>query len=203
MAAILVSTASLTAANSYEINETLKIEPRYRFAEPVVFVEAGIEFLIFPDGSFDFNTAIVDRFADSRYAEPIRTGADVYASRRSRTDFVDYDPYGVILRVGPVFIGYDNMGRIIKAGSVRMDYQKGNNRLKRVGKLKVNYNHWGEIVHYKGAVNNHNSGTICFTHHHTTDYNGNDHNGHLDPNYYYYKKDNKVKKIKKHKRNKK
>ena len=27
----------------------------YRYAEPIVFMERGIEFMIFPNGEFDFN----------------------------------------------------------------------------------------------------------------------------------------------------
>ena len=30
----------------------------YRYADPIVFMERGIEFYVFPNGEFDFNTVV-------------------------------------------------------------------------------------------------------------------------------------------------
>ena len=53
----------LTSVQSSEIvseldSKDLRINKRYRYTQPVVFVERGVEFLIFPNGEFDFNTDI-------------------------------------------------------------------------------------------------------------------------------------------------
>ena len=51
-----------TGSATEKISETksidLDITSRYRYAQPILFVERGVEFLIFADGSFDFNTEI-------------------------------------------------------------------------------------------------------------------------------------------------
>ena len=51
----------LTTASASEIHTThdgtsVDKNKRYRYAQPIVFIERGVEFLIFPDGTFDFNT---------------------------------------------------------------------------------------------------------------------------------------------------
>ena len=54
---VLMTLATVTAAEKVTatIGEDLNIT-RYSYAQPIQFVERGVEFLIFPDGSFDFNT---------------------------------------------------------------------------------------------------------------------------------------------------
>ena len=56
---LLVATVLLVGniVNATEVN-TLGEErrARYSFDEPISFVERGIEFFVFPNGDFDFNT---------------------------------------------------------------------------------------------------------------------------------------------------
>jgi hypothetical protein len=59
-----LTSATTTAKAAVLQGEDFKNTTRYRYAEPIMFVERGVEFLIFPDGSFDFNTNIGDSHYD-------------------------------------------------------------------------------------------------------------------------------------------
>lgn len=187
----------------------------YRFAEPISFVERGVEFLIFPDGSFDFNTNIEDTYysANTYYRSTTTRRSSVnvtfgtpntvsrihYSAPTSRGTLILHDHDGKVRRIGNVFINYDREGRITRAGSVYMKYQRGNGSLKQVGGLRVNYNHWGEIVHVSGAVNYYNAhiNYIVGADRWDNDNYYYDFDHHDDGDFYYYRKGSEVKKQKK------
>ncbi len=140
------------------------------FAEPVSFVERGVEFLVFPDGSFDFNTQLQVSSSETYYKSS-RSRRDMvnttygapgtvnrihYSEPRSRGVLITHDNDGKVRRIGNIFINYDRLGRIKRAGSVYMNYQRGNGLLRQVGGLKIQYNRWGEIIHFAGQVNYNN-----------------------------------------------
>ncbi|WP_353777868.1 hypothetical protein [Winogradskyella sp. 3972H.M.0a.05] len=209
-----VSAAETTATKGTDLD----ITKRYRYTQPILFVERGVEFLIFPDGSFDFNTDFNPNAQGSVYYRRSRRGninrthgapGTVYHNYgRPRGVVVTHDSYGRVRRIGNVFINYDRQGRIKRAGSVYMRYRRG--LLKQVGGLHIQYNRRGQIIGTTGFVNFNNQGSgICGD----TDYyldNGfdndwydNDWNDDWDDDdFYYYRRDGKVKKLKKHKRSK-
>ncbi len=147
---------------------------RYRFAEPIMFIERGVEFLIFPDGSFDFNTNqgnSFSQFNDSYYRNISNTrrgsmnktqGAPATNSRiyhygsMNSSMLVQHDFDGKVRRVGNVFINYDRLGKVNRVGTIYMSYNRGG-MLSQVGGLRVMYNHWGEVVNSSGFVNPFNS----------------------------------------------
>nr|WP_321235488.1 hypothetical protein [uncultured Psychroserpens sp.] len=206
------TTTGYVVSNGEDFNNA-----RYRFAEPIVFIERGVEFLIFPDGSFDFNTELENNVSDVYYRtsrtrrSSINTtyGAPGSVSRihystssRPRGVIITHDSNGQVRRIGNVFINYDRQGRIKRAGSVYMSYQRGNGFLRQVGGLKVNYNRWGEIVHVSGVVNHNNSDLNCGV---GSGYGGNQYDGYgydgdFDDDFYYYRKNGKIKKHKKYKK---
>lgn len=216
---ITVMLMGLTTVNGQKIRkgEDFKSD-RYRFAEPISFVERGVEFLIFPDGSFDFNTNIEDsyyhanaynRAKNSRessvnvaFGAPGGIGSVNFATRRDRGVIITHGSDGKVRRIDNVFINYDRIGRITRAGSVNMSYQRGNGRLRQVGGLIVNYNHWGEIVQVSGYINSFNAhmnyivGPDRWVDDHYNDF---DH--HDDNEFYYYRKGREVKKQKRVKTN--
>ena len=58
-AVLLMGLTTVTAAEKVETaskGEDLTINYYNHFIQPIQFVERGVEFLIFPDGTFDFNT---------------------------------------------------------------------------------------------------------------------------------------------------
>src|SRR3970282_305535 len=46
--------ANATEKNNFSHERRLPVD--FRNAEPIVFTERGVEFFVFPDGQFDFNT---------------------------------------------------------------------------------------------------------------------------------------------------
>ena len=132
----------------------------YRDADPIVFKERGIEFFIFLDGQFDFNTQPTTSGIRNRTENINRTyGAPgvrtVTVSNSyygpSRGVRVEHDNLGRVRRVGNVFINYDAYGRVKRVGSVYMKYNSF--ALKQVGGMKIFYNRRGQIVDVVGFVN--------------------------------------------------
>lgn len=211
----LTSATATTAGHAVLNGEDLNTS-NYRFAEPIVFIERGIEFLIFPDGSFDFNTEIVNNTTNvyyrtntrrssvnTTYGAPGTVSRVHYSNPRPTGVIITHDNNGQVRRIGNVFINYDREGRIKRAGSVYMSYQRGNGLLRQVGGLRVNYNHWGEIVHISGVVNHFNANLNCGVG--SSGQNGNNYIGFndvvdYDDDYYYYRKNGEVKKTKKNKK---
>ncbi|OUS00885.1 hypothetical protein A9Q86_09040 [Flavobacteriales bacterium 33_180_T64] len=208
-----VSAAGITTATQgLDFNNS-----RYRFAEPIMFIERGVEFLIFPDGSFDFNTEFGNSVSDvyyrtsrtrrssvnTTYGAPGTVNRIHYATPRPRGVIITHDSNGKIRRIGNVFINYDRSGRIKRVGSVYISYHRGNGLLRQVGGLRINYNRWGEIVTINGIVNQSNATLNCGV---GSGYNGHEYNNYdydesFDDDFYYYRKNGKVKKMKKNKRN--
>lgn len=159
----LITTVPAAEFNSQKQNNTLLKNKNCRFAQPIIFIERGIEFLIFPDGSFDFNTNRKHRFYNDRYHKRRRSnlnsvnrGPNARFNRynNNRGVIISRDRNGNVRRVGNVFLNYDRFGRITRAGSIFMNYNRRgrNSSLIQVGNLSVDYNRWGEIVYTRGQV---------------------------------------------------
>ena len=155
----------LTTANATEINSErgngILDNTRYHNAQPITFVERGVEFLIFPDGSFDFNTEL-DTYGDLYYRSSstertrrssVNTTHGAPGQNTSGGILITHDVSGKVRRIGNVFINYDREGKIKRAGTVYMTYNRGNGTLTQVGGLKVRYNTLGKIVNLYGQVN--------------------------------------------------
>jgi len=225
IAALLIGLTSAQASTTgyvVSIREDLN-NARYRFAEPIVFFERGVEFLIFPDGSFDFNTEIQNNVTETyyrssrtrrssvntTYGAPGTVNSVRYVNPRPRGVIITHDSNGQVRRIGNVFINYNRQGRIKRAGSVYMRYQNRTGLLRQVGGLKINYNRWGEIVHINGIVNHNNAELNCGFgsgnggQHQNDDFGYQDgFDGNFDEDFYYYRKNGRVKKHKKSKTNK-
>ncbi len=223
-----ITTVTATEVNTSKKGKGLDITKRYRYAQPVVFTERGVEFLIFPDGSFDFNTnnershynnnmyyksKSKRRSVNTTYGAPGRRVK--YSGSKYGGVSISHDRNGKVRRIGNVYLNYDRYGKIKRAGSVYMNYSRRQGRLKQVGGLHVNYNHWGEIVNTRGQVNRFNDncnfcGTDSCSMDHS-DHNRNRHNdndwfdnddiyNNDDDSHYYYKQNGKVKKQKRKRR---
>ncbi|MFN7045030.1 MAG: hypothetical protein ACK4M1_07510 [Flavobacterium sp.] len=165
----------------------------YRDAEPIIFRERGIEFMLFPNGEFDFNT----RPSGPRYHVNGTNGAP-----RTRENYgpergvrVEHDNFGRVRRVGNVYINYDAYGRVKRIGTIYMSYNSF--AVTRVGNMRIVYDRRGRIVDVFGFINASNSGynyNPRGTHH--SDGNGGygygddyDDDFGSDEDYYYYRKD--------------
>lgn len=223
MVLIGLTSANATKTKVAPHGEDFTNATRYRYAEPIMFMERGVEFLIFPDGSFDFNTnprnsfeSYNDSFSESYYYRDTNSrrssvnttkGAHGTASRTSNyassydNTLIQHDFDGKVRRIGNVFINYDRIGKVKRIGTVYMNYNRGG-FLSQVGGLRLTYDHWGGIVHSAGVVNFHNSQYNCNLgqgHNSNYDnYNGShDYDDDEDDDYYYYRQNDIVKKQKK------
>ncbi len=210
LATMLLSVTYATAAKlTSDSNHTNKNSiNNYRFAQPIMFVERGIEFLVFQNGEFDFNTDRSSGYSNnykrknrsrygsnnSRYGSP---GVRV-DYKRTRGVYISHDRYGRVRRVGNIFVNYDAHGRVKRIGSVYMRYQ--HRKLKQVGGLRLQYNRRGGLMSIKGQVNYSNQGcgfcgtSGCSTSHFDNKWNERDDWQENDRDDYYYKKGNKSKK---------
>lgn len=163
----------------------------YRDADPIVFKERGIEFFIFLDGQFDFNTQPTTSGIRNRTESMNRTyGAPGVRTvtvsnsyyRTARGIRVEHDNLGRVRRVGNVFVNYDALGRVKRIGSVYMKYNSF--ALKQVGGMKIFYNRRGQIVDVIGYVNSSSYGNGF-------NFNGNNYgyDSNTDEDFYYYRKD--------------
>lgn len=127
---LLLAMMSLHTVNADNIDKsTSKLGVTYRYNDAVTFVERGIQFHVFLNGDFDFNTHY-NRYSDF--------GVRIKRDRRGR-----------VRSVGNVYINYDWRGNVTRIGSVYMRYRFGN--LLRVGNLHINYDRWGN-PRYSGHV---------------------------------------------------
>lgn len=120
---LMVSTIEATHSNKLSIRNGFD----YSYNNAVNFVERGIEFFVFTNGEFDFDTSF-----------------------RNRGVRIQRDFKGRIRNVGNVFLNYDRFGNVSRIGNVFIRYHRG--RLISVGNLRVHYNSWGEPV-FRGNVN--------------------------------------------------
>lgn len=125
----------------------------FRNADPIVFMERGVEFYIFADGQFDFNTRPSTGevyYKSGRRNANKSFGSHSNVQNRNYGVRVEHDNRGRVRRVGNVMINYDANDRIKRVGSVYMGYNRY--ALDRVGGLQIIYNHRGQIVDMVGAV---------------------------------------------------
>ncbi len=200
----LTTVTATETISKTQLDDNVSITNRYHHAQPILFVERGIEFIIFPNGDFDFNTAM-DSYGYNDYGNDnmyYRT-SNTTTRRGSVTRTVsapgttsrynDYGPrgvqvihdrYGNVRRVGNVFISYDYYGRVKRLGSVYVKYNR--NLLVQVGGLHLKYNKRGKFIKTHGQVNRHWNRNTTYNHFNFDNNNWND-----QDDYYYYKKDGK------------
>ncbi|WP_420573917.1 hypothetical protein [Kordia sp.] len=131
---------------------------RYRYAQPIQFVERGVEFFVFLNGEFDFNTHPVSyrrtrrSSVNATYGAPrVRTRGNRYNTRNIGVR-VEHDFNGRVRRIGNLFINYDRHGRVKRIGSIYMRYHNRHGKVKQIGGLRLKYNRWGRLVRQFGSV---------------------------------------------------
>ncbi len=118
-------------------------------AEPFVFTERGIDFYVFPDGQFDFNTR-PESTGDYYYRQ---AGNRAQARGRNHVEVnygvrIEHDAFGRVRRVGNVFINYDAFDRVNRIGTVYMRYNRF--AMSQIGGLRIEYDRRGNITNFIG-----------------------------------------------------
>ena len=178
VASVLMST---TMINATEVNITsTENRMRHNFDEPISFVERGVEFFVFLNGDFDFNTRPEDSQGDFFYRTAGKRG-NVSTARRTFNygTRIEHDSFGRVRRVGNTFINYD---------SVYLKYNRIG--LAQVGNLKLIYNRRGDLVNTIGSVKGWRNNGYAYNDNWDVDYNP-AYSGvaTTDNNYYYYRHD--------------
>ena len=170
-------------AKASELNFTDdETRTRFSFDEPIAFVERGIEFFVFPNGDFDFNTRPSDSQGDYFYKGAGKKEGKVI-QRGGPVNFgtlIEHDSFGRVRRVGNTFINYDTRDRVNRIGTVYMRYNRF--ALTQIGGLNIKYNRFGEIVDMIGTVKGRRNTGFVYPQHTSTEYNNSNSN-------YYYKGD--------------
>lgn len=157
----LVGSMASAATNSISFDNG-----RYGYAtngEPIVFMERDIEFYVFLNGDFDFNT----RPFDTQGTYVYRRGTSAVAPNVNYGVRIEHDSFGRVRRVGNTFINYDAQNRVRRIGNVYMTYNRYG--LSQIGGLHIRYNSRGMITSVTGSVNG-NRGNAGFVYSSSTYY---------------------------------
>ena len=177
-----------SVANASEIKKSGEEKrTRFSFDEPISFMERGIEFFVFPNGEFDFNTRPDDSEGDYFYKTAGKRGNGQEKRPTNYGTRIEHDSFGRVRRIGNTFINYDNRDRISRIGSIYMKYNRF--ALAQVGGMRIVYNRRGEIVDTVGRIKGYsNSGYVYNNDNHYNDdnyYTASNHNDNNSDNYYY------------------
>ena len=180
------SLALATEKTTFSNFERNVAHANYMDAEPIVFMERGIEFFVFLNGDFDFNTRPQDSQGGIFYRRGGTRGNTTVAVNYGVR--IEHDSFGRVRRVGNTFINYDSRNRVSRIGSVFMRYNRF--ALSQIGGMQIVYNRRGMIIRTIGEVN-FTRGNYGYAH---TTYYGNSENynsgyTYNDNSYYYYKAD--------------
>lgn len=184
LAAVAFMAHTANATEVIKISGVERIEKmRYNFDEPIAFMERGIEFFVFPNGKFDFNTE-VSTGGGTYYKNGKRNGVNATYGAPGNNGGVriEHDAQGRVRRIGNVFVNYDSRDRIKRIGTVYMTYSR--TALTQIGGMKIVYDRNGNIVDTMGRV----KGNQSYAYQSNS---GNYQTGNSDP-YYYRAVDPKV-----------
>ncbi|HEX9981114.1 MAG TPA: hypothetical protein VGB50_11180 [Flavobacterium sp.] len=157
----------------------------FSFEEPIMFTERGIDFFIFPNGEFDFNTETST--GSGQYFR--RGGANVNITygapgNLSSGVLIEHDALGRVRRIGNVFVNYDHANRIKRIGTVYMTYSRSG--LTQIGGLRIIYDRRGRIIDINGSVKGYQPYAYNS---YNNSYYGPANGSHTQNDYYYYKTD--------------
>ena len=175
------------------VNAT-EVRTRFSLQEPISFMERGIEFFVFPNGDFDFNTRPQDSQGDYFYRTAGKRGTAVSARRPINYGTrIEHDSFGRIRRVGNTFINYDSRDRVNRIGTVYMRYNR--HSLTQIGGMQIVYNRRGDIINMFGNVKGVRNQGYVYQSNYDYDYDYASNNPRNDDDYYYYKADGTKAKI--------
>ncbi|MEP2935557.1 MAG: hypothetical protein ABJM06_07545 [Gilvibacter sp.] len=132
---------------------------RYLNSQSVTFVEDGVTYEVFLNGSFDFDMPHYTRSYRGRKVK-VRRNAQrrgvviTNNSRRIVNKRIFKDRRGVIHAIGQTKLRYNDYGRLNKVGGIRLRYSQG--KLLQVGDMHIIYNRRGLVTRTVGNINHRN-----------------------------------------------
>lgn len=178
-----ISNANEKSEKNITVNEK---STRYGYMEPFKFIERGIEFYVFPNGEFDFNTHPQYR-RTRRGHSSVNISYGVPRSYNNRGISIEHDHLGRVRRIGNVFVNYDAFDRIKRVGSVYMNYNR--NLIRNIGGLHVFYDRHHRIIRTTGHIKRNLRSRNCHTNHYNNSGHGHhNHQNNWNNDHLYYKK---------------
>lgn len=151
---VLLSFGTLSAAEKVSPSDIAKkgLTIRYRNAQPITFIERGVTFQVYSDGTLDVNYGRRGYRRANRYRTYAGYGYPSYPQYRYHQGRrIWRNRFGQIIKVGRASVNYDFYGRVKRVGSITMSYGRFG-QLRRVGGMRVWYNRWGRLIYAEGHV---------------------------------------------------
>ena len=188
VAGIMLVTGTANASEIIKISGE-ETRTRFSFDEPISFTERGIEFFVFPNGEFDFNTRPEDSQGDYYFKTAGKKRTTLERGRPvNYGTLIEHDSFGRVRRIGNTFINYDSRDRVNRIGTVYMRYNRF--ALTQIGGLQIIYNHRGSIVDMFGSVKGRRNSGYVYNNHQQNDYDDDDnYSDSSNSGDYYYKTD--------------
>lgn len=212
VASLMLATTATKASEINNFSGLIKeTTARFNQDEPIQFSERGIDFFVFPNGQFDFNTRPNDNNGDYYFKTAGRRNQEVNNPQAQNYGVrIEQDNFGRIRRIGNTFINYDFQDRVARIGSIFLRYNRF--ALIQIGGLQLVYNRFGELIDTFGSVKscrNYGFTNSNYTHYgNGNGYNNNNYNNNYENDYqynndnqqnsndhYYYKSDGSKAKI--------
>lgn len=128
---------------------------RYLNSQSVTFVEGGVMYQVFLNGTFNFDVPhyqAIRRNRGRRGQNIGRRSAVINTNgRRMLNHRIVKDRRGVIRSVGQTPLFYNDFGKVKNIGGIRLRYSQG--RLLQVGNMQIIYNRRGRVVQTVGHIN--------------------------------------------------
>ena len=139
-----------------------RIDVNRNLMTPVVFIENGIEFLVYPNGALDFNVTPSSVRLNGQYVREVYNPGryDVYRTGTNyRRGYVQYTRMGQAVQIGQMSLDYFRDGRVARIGNIPVNYKKG--RLDKIGNMKMHYDRSGRIYKQTGFVEAYKNAHDC------------------------------------------
>ncbi len=153
IAAMLLAGTTAKATDHKHSDHQDRVTKRYHHTQPIIFIEGGVQFFVYPKGDVDFKTLRRNRSNRRTWNnnQGFNSPGGYYGYRRPYHNNVRYDYYGRLKKVGPNYISYDRYNRVRRIGTITIRYNR-RGLLYQVGGLHIFYNRYNRIKYVEGNV---------------------------------------------------
>ncbi|WP_103866851.1 hypothetical protein [Aquimarina sp. I32.4] len=149
ISALLLVGTTAKATDHKDLNHENRVTKRYHHAQTITFVQGGVKFFIYTDGGIDYR--ILRRRPPHWNDNVIYNTPGPYHNARSPRNYVQYDYYGRVKKIGPNYISYDRYNRVRKIGRIYIRYNR-RGLVYQIGGLRVYYKKYGRIKFVEGDI---------------------------------------------------
>ncbi len=154
IAALLLVGTTAQAADHQHSDHHDRVTKRYQHTQPIVFIQGGVKFFVYPEGEIDFKilrTRSRQNVWSSHGSFNTPGGYYGYNNASPYHKMVRYDYYGRLKKAGPNYINYDRYNRVRRIGSTYIRYNR-RGLAYQIGGLQIYYNRYGNIKYVEGNV---------------------------------------------------